>query len=74
MSANVPTNVRGISSGFKIKDANRDKIGPPYPLPKDFFELKDKWCENCGRRHPAGQCQFLMVDKMIKEGVVSIHD
>lgn len=74
MSANVPANVRGVSPGFDIKDANRDKIYPPYQLPKNFFEPKEKWCEHCGRRHEQGQCQYLMVDDMIKKGIVSIHN
>ena len=74
MLANVPANVRGVSSGFELKDVNRDKIGPPYQLPESFFELKEKWCEHCGRRHAAGQCQFPMVDQMLKEGIVSIHN
>ncbi|PCH03066.1 Hypothetical protein PENO1_023120 [Penicillium occitanis (nom. inval.)] len=69
MSANVPANARGISSGFEIKDANRENIRPPYQLPESFFELKEKWCEHCGRRHAAGQCQFLMVDHMLREGI-----
>lgn len=71
MTANITAKLLGDSSGFDSKEPNRDNFRPPYYAPKHMYDLKEKWCKTCERSHAQGQYQFLMVDRLLKEGLVS---